>query len=213
MIRYGEVRPKQGIDNVIVVGSGESLSNFNFSLIHGLDKTYVICVNDSYKGVPFADAWFTLDPWGLHGPQLPNRFFKGKLFAAVPHDYGYPNAVVSSHRVVPTADITFLERRMGYGLSDSPRVILTGNSGFGAFNMAYLMKPKKILLLGIDGTQKYFYNSDRTSGTLFHLPKLFSTSMGQILKSGIRVINGSPSSKVTAFTRYSPEYAVEELMR
>lgn len=209
MIEFGEVRREHQYSRVIIVGSGKSLEHFNFGRLSN-QNCYIIAVNNAGNFVPFADAWFTLDPWGLYGPQLPNKHFKGRLFAAVPEDFATPNARVWSHRPQPTADITYLHRMENkIGLAEDPSCINTGNSGFGAMGMAYHLRPRKILLLGIDGGGGYFYTDNETHRNLGHLGSLFAGALPQLRREQIEVINGSPDSKVTCFVRHHIDYALE----
>ena len=70
------------------VSKSKSLKDFDLERLRGLG--YIIAVNDAGKEILFADAWITIDPWGLHGPQLPPEEFKGKLYAGVSEDYNTP---------------------------------------------------------------------------------------------------------------------------
>jgi hypothetical protein len=199
-------------DRIIIIGGGRSLKGFNFGRLHRQD-CFIIAVNDSGQHVPFAHAWFTLDPWGLYGPQLPDLKFKGQLYAAVPEDFGTPRAAMRGHRMEPTASIKYLRRLTNEGgLCEDPSGIYTGNSGYGALGLAYHMKPKKVLLLGIDGDFGYYYPSHKTNNNLAHLPELFEASLPQLRRNNIHVINGSPNSSVTCFPRQTPDYAVSEFL-
>jgi hypothetical protein len=221
-VKFGRVSPVASCDRVVIVGSGKSLSGFDFKKIKK-DKYYIITVNDSVQHVPFAQAWFTLDPWGLDGPQLPNlKAFNGVMYAAVPDDYGRRDAKHPQHQVRPNSKVIFLHRIIGHnfidqssetasvhGLSEDPRCVSTGNSGYGAFNVAYHLRPKKILLLGIDATIGYFYTNQKTNRSLSSLPSLFNSTKHQIEKAGIQVINGSKDSRVGTYPRFSIDEALE----
>lgn len=220
-IQWGRVSPNLKAKKVIVVCSGPSLKGFDFKRINR-DDYYVITVNDSVKGAPFADAWFTLDPWGLNGPQLPENGFKGKLFAAVPQDYGRRDAVNPKHRVRPKGNIIFLQRLIAHNkleessetafsltLSEDPRCVSTGNSGYGAFNIAYHLRPQKILLLGLDGSMGYYYTNTETNRPLTYLPKMFNSTKRQIERANIEVINGSQNSAILTYPRHSILEALE----
>jgi hypothetical protein len=222
-IEWGRVNPDDIKNNIIIIGSGKSLIGFDFNELKGLGT--IITVNDSVKSVPFADLWFTLDPWGLNGPQLPANF-SGKMFAAVPEDYGTPTASILQHRVTPDNRITFLHRlkshnRVGVssetayklGLSEDTSCINTGNSGYGALNLAYHYKPKKILLLGIDGTIGYFYTKDKSNRPLTYLPIMFSSAKAQLDASNIEIINGSINSEITAYNRFTVRESIQEFIK
>jgi hypothetical protein len=205
---YGNIERNDSAYKTVVLASGKSLSDFDMWSLNRPD-IFVIAVNDSVKFAPFADAWFTIDPWGLGGKQLPGDKFNGKLYAGVPEDFGDPLAKCRDHRVNPPDNITYLKRVHMKGLSEKSDSIRTGNSGFGAFNMAYLMGAKNILLLGVDATRGYFYNNLKITRSLNHLPQMFEDSLPQLKSRGVKVINGSPQSKVYSFTRYEPDYALE----
>lgn len=219
-ITWGAVNPEDVNNNIIILGSGKSLRGFNLEKLRGLGT--IIAVNDAARQLNFADIWFTLDPWGLDGPQLPPDF-SGKMYAAVPEDYGTMTSRIKQHRVTPDSRITFLHRLRSHnkvgvssetafklGLSEDTSCINTGNSGYGALNLAYHFRPKKILLLGIDGTVGYFYSNDKANRPLTYLPIMFESAKPQLDKAGITVINGSPNSQITTYPRYTIESAIEE---
>lgn len=222
-ISWGEVQPINLLnDTAIIVGSGPSLTGFDFNKLKGLGT--IITVNDSVKGVPFADLWFTLDPWGLHGPQLPPSTFKGKMYAAVPEDFGTLMAHTVQHRTTPNKNITFLHRLRSHnkvgvssetayklGLSEDKSCINTGNSGYGALGLAYHLRPKKVLLLGIDGNIGYFYTKTKQNRALTYLPKMFESAVPQLKAADIEVINGSVNSAVKCFPRLTVSEALKEI--
>lgn len=222
-IEWGSVNPADVTNNIIIIGSGKSLIGFDFNKLRGLGT--IIAVNDAAKSIPFADMWFTLDPWGLDGKQIP-PFWRGKLFAAVPEDFGTPKALSPEHRVQPDSRITFLHRLRGHnltgvssdtafklGLSEDKSCINTGNSGYGALNLAYHYRPKKILILGIDGTVGYFYSNDRANRPLPHLPTMFESAKPQLEQAGIELINGSVNSAVTAYPRFTVTESLKEFSK
>jgi len=220
-IHWGRVSPDLKAKKIIIVGSGKSLLNFDFNRIRR-DDYFIITMNDSVKSVPFANIWFTLDPWGLHGPQLPSNGFSGKLYAAVPQDYGRRDAKNLKHRARPDKRVVFLQRIISHNiddmstetafsltLSEDPRCVSTGNSGYGAFNVAYHLRPQKILLLGLDGSIGYYYTSTQTNRPLTYLPKMFNSTKKQIDDAGIQVINGSEKSTIMTYPRYSIDKSLE----
>lgn len=216
-VNWGNVTVQN--DNIIIVCSGGSLKNFNLNVLNGMG--HIICVNNSYVGVPFFNSWFTLDPWGLSGEQLP-KTGNGKLYAAVPQDFGTQHAKIPQHRIKAPSNITYLNRLMSHnnpsvssetayrlGLSEDNGCINTGNSGFGALNLAYHMKPKKILILGMDGDIGYYYSQTQKNRALKFLPLMMQSTMKQMSDKNITVINGSKNSSITCFDRYSPQDALE----
>ena len=222
-IKWGRVNPYDVTDNIIIVGSGKSLIGFDFNKLRGLGT--IIAVNGAGESVPFADMWFTLDPWGINGPQLPSNF-RGKMYAAVSEDFGTAKASLPAYRITPDPRVTLLHRLRAHnftnvssetaykeGLSEDTSCINTGNSGYGALNLAYHYRPKKILLLGIDGTIGYFYTKEKTNRPLTYLPVMFESAVPQLNKAGIKVINGSVNSAVTAFPRFTVEESLKEFKK
>lgn len=224
-ITWGNVTRTDVHETVIIVASGKSLSGFNFNKLRGMG--HIIAVNGSGDSVPFGDSWFTLDPWGVgpRGEQLPKKF-AGRLYAAVPEDFGTPNAQAVNHRVSANPEVTYLHRLRQHnmvgvssetafklGLSEDSSCISTGNSGYGALNLAYHLRPKKIILLGIDGTLGYHYTNQKTNRPLTYLPKMFESTMAQMEREGIEVVNGSINSVITCYPRMSIEDALSEANR
>jgi hypothetical protein len=217
-IKWGSVeRPLQRPANVVIVASGPSVNNIDMHMVRHMHGKYIIAVNGAGKHVSFADAWFTLDPWGLTGDQLPAPAFGGKLFAAVPEDFGTVGARCVAHRAIPRSKITYLHRLISHnysnissessyklGLSEDTSCINTGNSGFGALNLAYHMRPVNIFLLGVDGGIGYFYSKTERNRPLTYINTLFGSTLPQLSAAGIKVYNVSPSSKVTHFEKLTP---------
>lgn len=216
-IKWGVISPVTTHKNAIIIASGPSVKNIDLKLLERFkDKFYIVTVNGAGQQIPFANAWFTLDPWGLNGPQLPSQNSKCKLYAAVPDDYGTPHARAIAHRVTPKEKITFLHRLQSHnytsissdtayklGLSNDPSCISTGNSGYGALNLLYHMQIKNIYLLGIDGTVGYFYKSSKVNRPLTYLPTLFASSVNQLKEDNFTVTNVNPVSTVQAFPKIS----------
>ena len=209
-IEWGRVTEQH--DKIIIVCGGRSLKNFNFNILNGMGA--IIVVNNSHPLVPFADYWFTLDIGGA--PPPPNTF-KGKLYAAVPQTYGVQSQVNTPanltylHRLISHNDPTISsESAYVTGLSEDTGCINTGNSGFGAFGLAYHMRPKKILLLGMDGDIGYHYTESKKNRQLTYLPLLMRSTVDQITKRNITVINGSINSSISAYPKYSLHQALDE---
>lgn len=216
-IQWGKVDHPEKINDVVIVCSGSSLTEIDLTKLKS-KSCFIITVNGAGNSIDFADAWFTLDPWGLAGPQLPSKH-TGKLYAAVPEDFGTNYARCKQHRCRPPRNVTFLHRLMGsnmindttshkLGLSEDKSCINTGNSGYGAINLAYHLRPKRIVILGMDAGMGYFYTKEKTNRTLNVLPQLCASAVPQLNAAGIEVINGSQISKVKCFPTMSPTEAI-----
>lgn len=220
-IKWGGIElPPNPLQSVIIVASGQSVQDIDIATVRRMqrDGAFVIAVNGAADVYNFADAWFTLDPWGLDGPQLPKNNFKGKLIAAVPGDFGTPTARNIKHRVTPRGKILFLHRLQSHnytmvssdtafrlGLSEDRGCVSTGNSGYGALNVAFHMRPKNVYLLGVDGGSGYFYTNKTTNRPLTYLNTMFTSSVEQLKREQIAVYNVSPKSTVTCFEKITAE--------
>lgn len=212
-VPWTKIEPSN-IEKVFVIGSGPSTKEVDFMKLKRAG--YCIVVNDVSNDFPTADAWFTLDPWGLHKTQL-NKDFRGQPFAAVPEAYGTKVAISLDHRVKPTRpfnyllrvpqnfDITSMRRHAEWGLNEDPRCINSGNSGFGALNLAFHMRPKLIALIGIDATAGYYFNRAKQTRPLNHLPPLFSSAVTQLTRENIQVVDCSLHGKLDCFEKVSWE--------
>jgi hypothetical protein len=214
-IKWSKINKTASPDTVIIICAGPSLKEFNLQKLKGLG--YVIAVNDTVKFAPFADMWFTLDPWGCgsEGKQYPKNF-EGELYAAVPEDYGTYNAKSLDHRVTACPKMNYLHRipfhtsnviksydYLTWGLNEDVGSINTGNSGYGALNVAYHLKPKRVVYFGLDASAGYFYNDKSITRSLNHLPSIFRSALPQLRAANIEVLNASQNSNIDCFPRYS----------
>ena len=214
-------------ERVLIVAAGPSQRSLPMGAIASVAAAgvHVISVNAALAWAATsmmpASSWFTLDPDPRTLPLMREPYWRREsgpavdFYAAVPEDYGDPNARVEYHRTEPPPEVTYLHRVAGdgplscrYGLSEDPAAIHTGNSAWGALGLAYLMGAQLIAFLGLDGTRsRYAYGSGRP-GCLAHLPELFRSSLPQLNRHRVRVLNGSPASRITCFPCVTPEAAL-----
>lgn len=84
------------------------------------------------------------------------------------------------------------DRYIKYGLDESVECISTGNSAYGALNLAYHMNPKDIVILGVNGDRNSPKFDNKHSLRLDHLPKIFESSIKKKLeRKGIKVYNAN----------------------
>lgn len=193
-------------ERVAVVGSGPSLRDIAPNEIVRCGAT-VIAVNGAIDWLGRADYWFTLDPSQVNMVRARHRVEGCRYVMALPRIARCPDGVT---RLLRVEGSLFGRARAPGGLSDEPGAINTGNSGFGALNLAYHMRPRKILLLGVDAKQERRVDGGMPR-SLEHLPALFASAVPQLKAAGIDVVNGSPDSKVTCFTRMTPREAMQWL--
>jgi hypothetical protein len=187
-------------DRVIVAASGPSIAAVTPEQVLSAGAT-VIAVNGAIDWLGRADYWFTLDPSQVNTVRARHRVEGCRYVMALPRIAWCPMGVT---RLLRVEGKLFGKARAPGGLSRDHGAINTGNSGFGALNLAYHMRPKKILLLGVDAKQERRVDGGMPR-KLDHLPGLFATAVPQLEVAGVEVVNGSPFSAVTCFPRMAPE--------
>jgi len=198
-------------DSVLIVATGPSLRGFSISKLGNIPKSvHIIAVKGAIRYIPRADSWLTVDVNRRCLPFMQNRREGVHYYAAVPADFGTARARVQAHRTFSDPAVTYLRRTWGDGLPDDPGIIYTGNSGWGALQLAWHMGAKRVALLGIDGTQSgYAMDVGSPRGSLLKIPDMFEKAVEQLEAADIRVINGSPDSRVSCFQRTTPEDAID----
>lgn len=211
---------------VIIVACGPSAEKLDLQLLKRAkhEGCRVIAVNRAcYWMGAHATDWFTLDPDSRQVDTLRGiQTYEFTKWAAVPPDFGRPDARIGYHRITAPENVRYLHRIPGpgpfsskYTLSTERDRIHTGNSAWGALGLAHLWNPEHpVALIGVDGTQEtYAYAQNRTARPktpLDHLEGLFASAIFQHKGT---ILNGSPDSRVRCFPRMNPNAAVLELLR
>lgn len=189
----------------VIVASGPSAKNFTPP-----DDVTVIAVNGAIDWLARADIFFTLDPSPENIQRIANKREGVEYFCALPVDC--PQSIDANivERFAARGEEPTKKRSPQWwlwrwsavlGLSETPGVINTGNSVYGALGLAYHIGAEKVALVGVDAN-----SNERIDGgvpnNLSHLPLLFESAMDQI-----NFINcGDMKSKV-------PQYSIEEGMQ
>ncbi len=217
MVNFGSITQQH--DRVLIVAAGPSMTGVHIPRMHGVA---VIAVKQAIYGLDtLADYWVTVDPNIRAQAMMDDQVPGVQYIAVVPDDYGLSTARIDTHRRVPHDNVLYLRRLLGSGplksrtgLSEDSTAINTGNSAWGALGVAYLMRPRKIGLLGLDASQaEYGIGKDAPNGigkggprgSLKHLPALFATALPQLRAAGIEVTNGSLGSKILCFPKCTPQ--------
>lgn len=191
-------------DRVIVLASGPSVLSVKPEQVKNAGAV-VISVNTAIEWVGWSRYWFTLDPMCLPKRIWSNRVEGCKYVLCGPNDFDHPKWCTRLDRV---AGNMFGKLRAKPGLSDDAQAVHTGNSAYGALGVAYHMRPKKILLLGVDANDSTKIDGSASKpGWLDHLPKLFASALPQL--SSIEVVNGSPHSAIDCFNKMTPSQGLE----
>lgn len=210
---------EQRHDKVLIIGGGESLRGFDFSLLDSY-KGVIITVNSVIKHLRRADYWITVDPTLNCMPQdnMTNRRDDCYYFAC------YPRLDDSNRKWYPIVDgIHYLERmtpeEVGNSrLQEDKSKIMTGDSIYGALGLAYHFEAKEVIMLGVDvyGEGHWYDTTDPYNkgwGSRFeqyksNRPPIYAQSVDQFNIRGTKVINGSLYSKIDCFERMTPQDAI-----
>lgn len=186
---------------IIIVGSSQEALKFK-----PIDGYEVIAVNQAIDITrEHTDYWFTLDPSPSNQKIMREQPYDCYYTAAVPDEFGDPDAIISCMRNKRPDNVHYFERIAGngflsshYGLCEDQNQIATGNSAYGALNLAYHLGASEIILLGISGDQSPKFDGTY-SKCLSHLPDLFESAIHQLTERGIRVYTANKITKITCF--------------
>lgn len=211
----------------LIIGTGPSIKDVKLSKMNIPDNVITISVNTSITFFKSADIWFSLDPsyknikcyniakhynipcvWALKKniSSINNCAYKHKYILNRVENYK------KSKDSVPNTPKEWFNRWSCVpGLSNNTNCIHTGNSVYGALNLAFHDKPNKISILGLDGIQEKSVGGNHYPKNLSHLPLLFNSSVKQLNEANIQVVNGSPHSEIKSFERVTPTEAIKWL--
>ena len=202
---------------VLIVATGPSVEALDPARIEAAMAAgvYVLAVNGAVDWLPAAHGWFTLDPSPVNVYRARRRRLDCAYIMAVPPGFGTEKAEKPEHRIKAPAGVTYLRRAIADGISTDPRRINSGNSAWGALQVACLMGARRVALLGVDANHANYAHTPGAAGpvgTLGHLPLLFEAARPQLLAADVDVVNGSPESNVWCFPRMTPGEAVDWLL-
>jgi hypothetical protein len=194
---------------VAIVGNGPSLRGFDYERLRG--GFHVLAVKGAIFNVPWADAGFGLD--------IPRYVGWRGMLGAVTMPVYWATPRMDMLGDGPHAPcVRFLRRIDLTDLSDDPAAVFSGGtSGFGALNLAWLKRAKRIVLLGFE----YNGDAERHADTRAYIApreqkewqwQLWAANFGKVRRrieiAGVKVINAAPESRITAFARMSIDEAL-----
>lgn len=185
---------------VVLVAGGPSLRGFDLKRLGELDA-WLVGVNDSIFHLPRCDCGVTVD-----------HVFMGNRYDRIREKVarGMEMVVVSNGGHKFDGRMTVVVRRLTNKLSDKPSEIITcGTSGYGALNVAYLKRARKILLLGYDYSYdgKHYYGDydwhkpPKRAGCWDFWARYYDSTVPQLRAAKIAVFNASPKSMIDAFPK------------
>lgn len=197
---------------VAIIGTGGSMKGFDFDRLGGCR---VLAVKEAWRDLPSADAIFGLDiPWmNWAARELAALSKRADVVLAVPDQ---------DLALTPIEGPLWLKRTSKCdALSDDPTTIESGgNSGFGAFNFAYLKGAKQIVLFGFDYGGGHYCEDryvtrppNQNARYMAGWARNFDATRAQLDRAGVSVLNASPSSLVDAFPKVSHDEALQHLDR
>lgn len=185
-----------------IAGGGPSLRGFSFT---ALQSQFVLAVNDAFFSLPWAAGVVSIDRHWINERARVLQHRAGMRFLGTREGLEHPAASWMM--------------RSEPGLSERWGVMhAVGTSGYAALNIAFLLGAKFIGLLGFDYTQPgkhWFANYDWPSGAHAQFDQWatgFDTTLWQLEMQGVRVVNFSPDSAVTAFER-APLIRVKDFLQ
>jgi hypothetical protein len=180
------------------------MKDFDFERLRG---AHVLAVKGVIFDIPWADAGFGLDmprykEWRDKLMDIPARVY-----------WAVPEEQLERTGPPPSKNITFLRRLDGQNLSENPNEIYGGGtSGFGALQICFHKRAKKIVLFGYDYDGNY-------DGGFRHNERHYEKKRAQIAENwqawsnhfdvyvphlnqrGIQVVNACPASAIRCFQR------------
>lgn len=188
----------RGPDTISIVGGGWSVKDVDLDAIPGT----LIAVNDAAIHLPRRDVIVSMDRlWTEY------RFANLRKFA-VP-TYLRRSAVQNVNPRWPWCHVFDNDNARDCALSEHPNQLNGFNSGVCAINLAYIWRPRRILLFGFDAVrgragEKYWYPpypwSYTTSDTRYaEWADQFALIARTCEEVGIEVLNVSPKSRIKAF--------------
>jgi hypothetical protein len=197
---------------VAIVGNGPSLKGFD---VERLRPFHVLAVKGAMFNIPFAKAGFGLD--------IPRYHEWREILGTLSYPVFWATVQVKFLGELPHAKNLQVIRRVDISdLSDDPSAICSGGtSGFGAVNLAWLKRGRRMLLLGFD------YNADQGGYTdrrayveqrpqdqdrWIAWAKNFNKLKRRTDALGLTIVNASPTSRITAFPRMDIDAALKEFL-
>jgi hypothetical protein len=207
-IRLGTVGPVTwGSRPVAIIGGGPSLKGFDFTRLKG--QFTVLAVNASILDLPWADHGFSLDLRAMRAWWISLCNIKTFMTFAVPD-----NKLTKFPRN-PAPHMRFVRRMPGTNFNcDRDAISSGGSSGFGALHLAFQRGAKDIRLFGFDYLPTGHHNDKHYNFPTFPVPWLeFARSFdaaGPVLRDhGVKVLNASPYSAITAFEKCTVEEGLQ----
>lgn len=201
---------------VVCIACGPSLTSGQVQLIRAArerDAIRVIVINDGYLVAPWADACYFADEkwWRWHKGGLAKSWpwvaFTAEQVRAAWAEFGGQKVTIKHTTTASEPGLFVLQNGGDDGLSADPKEIRTGlHSGFQVVQIAALSGGNPILLVAYDGRfnggRSHAHNGhpEKTAeGAYREYSRAYRTVETPLKQAGIRVLNCTPGSAITAF--------------
>lgn len=220
--RFSKVLRRWPNVTVVILGGGPSLTSEQVQLVssaHRLSRVKCIVVNDAYLLAPWADVHYAADShwhaWHTAGIPKPTLNLSAEQVRLAWRNFaGQKCSIENSGKNVQDKSVHMLHNKHGVGthgrgISLDPQSLVTGrSSGFQAINLALLAGAQLALLLGFDAREgdsvtHWHGGHPRGMPVVVHEQwrRHFTDSQRDIAAAGLRVVNCSPGTAITAFER------------
>lgn len=192
-------------ETVVLVAAGPSVTQAQVDRCKG--RARVVVVNNSYLLAPWADLLYFADSrwWKWHKENPVFTGFKGQkcTIEGTGLEVEDPNVFILHNAN---------SRGQGQGFSEKPDAIVTGgNSGYMAMNIAVLAGAARLVLLGYDfkfapGKKSHWHGDHPPEGQISErsyrdMVPNFRTTLPQLERLGVEVVNCSPDSALDCYQR------------
>lgn len=227
--RFSEVLKNWAGATVVILGGGPSLTLEQVRMVevaHKLERVKCIAVNDAYLLAPWADLHYAADShwhaWHVDGiPKPALGLTAAQVREAWARFAGQKCTIENSGGNVKDRAVHMLRNKHGVGthgrgISLDPRALVTGrSSGFQAINISVLAGASTCLLLGFDAKEgdavtHWHGGHPRSMPVMVHEQwrRHFTEAQREIAAAGVRVLNCSPGTAITAFDRVPLDQAL-----
>jgi tetratricopeptide (TPR) repeat protein len=218
----GQLEANPGV--VAIIGGGTSLQGVDLTPLRRV--AHCVGVNATSRALPWVDVTVTHDTSHLAERV---RESPGRVIAGVPRDHLKQRGLLDG--------VEYRRRLVAQRLSESDELLHSGGhtSAYTALNYAFLLRPRRIVLFGIDlvdfwgpddswHKQMDPYNRrryemlerrptfeqfrDYRNKKLRHADSVFATALPQLERCDVEVVNASPVSSIQCFEKVTPEEGI-----
>lgn len=202
---------------VIVAASGPTLTAQiarQCRLARWVDGWKILCVNDAYRMLPYADALYAADKGWWEARDGAQDFHGERYTSHCPGSLEFCDDKTELWKRFP--GITLVNARSGADFSNDPECIHYGeqaHSGFQAVNLALLKGASLVVLVGFDYRfiegKSHFFGDHANGLAQFEESKFRLLADAFKTAPSDRVLNASPGSRLTMYPQVTLDEALQ----